>query len=461
MRVCIILEGSYPFITGGVSAWVHDLLLGLPDLEFSLFTISPEPNMPLRYKLPPNVVEHRNFVVSDPHPSTVKLRNPGKLLKEIVRIHGRFLSGDVPDLTGLIRSIPEGYNLSKLALRSKEGWAMVVEANQRRNPIYPFTDYFWAWYSAHALLFRVLAASLPEADVYHAVSTGFAGLAAYAARARTGRPLLLTEHGLYHKEREMEIRRSSLVKGYQRDLWISIYNQISRLCYRKADLITALFEENRQYQMDFGAPEERTLVLPNGIDIERYSVSRYKRPGFHVGLVGRVVPIKDVKTFILAAKIVLDEVKDARFYCIGPTDEDPAYYEDCRMLVESLKIGDRFEFTGRKNVLDYYAFLDVVALTSVKEAQPLVILEAYCAGIPVVSTRVGNVPEMLDYDDRFLAYTKDSVQIAKGILYIYNHPEEIRELAAQNREKVRTFYDKQLLLERIRGIYQRLGEEKA
>ncbi len=460
MRVCIILEGSYPYITGGVSAWVHDLLLGLPEIEFSLFTISPEPDMPLRYKLPSNVVEHRNFVVSDPHPSTVKVRNPGKILKEIVRLHGRFFSGDVPDLSGLIQSIPEGYNLSKLALRSQEGWAMVVEANQRRNPIYPFTDYFWAWYSAHALLFRVLAAPMPEADVYHAVSTGFAGLAAYAAKSRKGKPFLLTEHGLYHKEREMEIRRSSLVKGYQRDLWISIYNQISRLCYRKADLITALFEENRQYQMDFGAPEERTMVLPNGIDIGRYSVQRHKRPGFHVGLVGRVVPIKDVKTFILAAKIVLDEVKDARFYCIGPTDEDPAYYEDCKMLVESLRIGDRFEFTGRKNVLDYYEFLDVVALTSVKEAQPLVILEAYCAGIPVVSTRVGNVPEMLAYDDRFLAYAKDSVQIAKGILYIYKHPEEITELIAKNREKVLTFYDKRILLERIRGIYHQLEQGK-
>ncbi len=98
-------------------------------------------------------------------------------------------SGDVPDLTGLIQSIPEGYNLSKLAVRSKEGWAMVVEANQRRNPIYPFTDYYWAWYSAHALLFRVLAASLPEADVYHAVSTGFAGLAAYASQSSYGETL--------------------------------------------------------------------------------------------------------------------------------------------------------------------------------------------------------------------------------------------------------------------------------
>ena len=56
----------------------------------------------------------------------------------------------------------------------------------------------------------------------------------------------------------------------------------------------------------------------------------------------------------------------------------------------------------------YYEFLDVLLLTSVREAQPLVILEAYAAGLPVVSTRVGNVPELLDYDERFLASSQDA-----------------------------------------------------
>ena len=40
-RVCLILEGSYPFITGGVSAWVQDIIGGLPEIEFALFTLSP------------------------------------------------------------------------------------------------------------------------------------------------------------------------------------------------------------------------------------------------------------------------------------------------------------------------------------------------------------------------------------------------------------------------------------
>jgi glycosyltransferase involved in cell wall biosynthesis len=333
---------------------------------------------------------------------------------------------------------------------------LITEANLKRNPIYPFADYFWAWHSSHTLIFRVLAASLPEADISHAVSTGFAGLVSYAAKVRRNKPLLLTEHGLYHKEREMEIRKSGLIRGYQRDMWITLYNLTSKICYRQADLTTALFEENRGRQIDFGAPPERTMVLPNGIDIERFSITRKEREGFHVGLVGRVVPIKDIKTFITAAKIVLEEVPEARFYCIGPTDEDSAYYEDCKLLVQSMKIADKFEFTGRKNVLEYYEFLNVMVLTSVKEAQPLVILEAYCAGIPVVSTRVGNVAEMMDYEEKLMASSKDAAGVAEGILYLRRNPAEVKRLVEKNALKVRTLHDKKTLLERMRAIYLRL-----
>jgi glycosyltransferase involved in cell wall biosynthesis len=453
----MVLEGSYPYITGGVSAWVHDLLTGLPDIEFALFTISPEENQKLRYTLPPNVVEHRDFVVSKPYRGGGKNVPLKTLLHAVMRAHRAMFSGAPPDIDGIIRLLPEGYSLAKPATKSRIGWDLITESNQRRNPIYAFTDYFWAWNSSHALLFRILAAPMPEADLYHAVSTGFAGLASYAAKVRKGKPLLLTEHGLYHKEREMEIRKTGMVRGYQRDMWISLYTQISRICYRGSDLVTALFEENRKKQLELGTPEEKTLVLPNGIDVERFAVERKKREGFHVGLVGRVVPIKDIKTFITAAKIVCAELPEARFYCIGPTDEDPGYYEDCRRLVESMKLTGQFEFTGRKNVLEYYSFLDVLVLTSVKEAQPLVILEAYRAGIPVVSTRVGNVAEMMDFDDRFIAASKDAVGIAKGILYIRRNPEEIKLLVERNIVKVLTHYDKKTLLERMRAVYTKLA----
>lgn len=200
-------------------------------------------------------------------------------------------------------------------------------------------------------------------------------------------------------------------------------------------------------------------MIPNGIDVQRFSIPRQEREGFHVGLVGRVVPIKDIKTYIATARIVLERIPEARFYCIGPTDEDPAYYHDCTLMVKSLRIEDRFEFTGRQNVLDYYSFLDVVMLTSIREAQPLVILEAYCAGVPFVATRVGNVAEMLDYDDRFIAPLKDAEKLAEGVIYTYNHPAEMKEMIKKNMNKIRTFYNKDELRSKYETLYREMAGE--
>jgi glycosyltransferase involved in cell wall biosynthesis len=236
-----------------------------------------------------------------------------------------------------------------------------------------------------------------------------------------------------------------------------MYAGISRLCYRHADLIVSLFEQNRRRQIALGADENKAVVIPNGIDIPRYaSIRREKRAGFHVGFVGRIVPIKDARTFILMAKMVAEVVPDARFWCVGPTDEDAAYFEDCRGLVESLQLSDRLTFTGKADVRQYYSFLDVLTVTSVREAQPLVILEAFAAGLPVVSTRVGNVPELLEHDERFLASSKDVEKLCQAVLYVHEHPAEMEALAERNREKVERFYDKRQVFARYGEIYSGL-----
>lgn len=456
LRICLVSEGSYPFITGGVSAWMHDLIRGLPEIDFVLFTISPQENQEMHYTLPENVVEHVDLVVWKQYETSGKPKSVRKVIDEVERFHRGMFAGSPENVQELLSKMPEGYFLHKDAVQMEKGWNLIEFGNEMKNPLYPFSDYFWAWGSAHTMLFTTLGSSPPEADLYHSVSTGFAGLAALAAKTRRGKPFLLTEHGLYHKEREMEIRKARFVRGYQRDMWIKIYNSLSKITYRNADKITALFEENRQKQLELGADESKAMVIPNGIDVERFSIPRCPKEGFHIGLVGRVVPIKDIKTYIATAKIVIEQIPEATFYCIGPTDEDPAYYRDCEMLVKSLKLEEKFIFTGRQNVLDYYCFLDVMLLTSIREAQPLVILEGYCAGVPVVATRVGNVAEMLDYDDRFIAPLKDSEKLAEGILYIHDHKEEMEKIKEANRNKVHQFYNKDDLMKKYLSLYREM-----
>jgi glycosyltransferase involved in cell wall biosynthesis len=460
LRVCLILEGSYPYVTGGVSAWVQELINALPAVNFVLFTISPKAGQTARYALPPNVVEHRDLVINEKQAITARPTGVGPLVEDIISLHAAFASKGASDLGSIIARMPVGYHLYADSVLDPAAWQMVVDGSQSNNPVYPFSDYFWSWKGSHDLAFTILGAECPAADVYHAVSTGYAGLAGVVAKIRTGKPFLLTEHGLYHKEREMEIKRAAYVKGYQRDMWVGMYNTMSRMAYRSADLVISLFEYNRRRQIELGVDPDAAIVIPNGVDIPRFSsIPRKRREGFSVGLVGRVVPIKDIKTFIMTARIAADALPDARFFCIGPLDEDPAYYEDCRALVESFHLADRFEFTGKQDVRGCYAFLDVVLLTSVREAQPLVILEAYAAGLPVVSTKVGNVPELLDYDERFLAAPKDAEKLAHAVRYIHDHPREIGELVQKNMQKVARFHDKVEVYKRYGRIYRQLARK--
>jgi polysaccharide biosynthesis protein PelF len=458
IRVCLILEGTYPFVTGGVSAWVHDLIQGLPDIDFVLYSISPKRNLPVRYDLPKNVRDHKDIVISE-HKRSKKLRgNKAKLLSEIDKAHEVFRSGKIPGLEKLFTAMQNGYYLYRDAVTSDTGWRMIVEGNARNNPVYKFSDYFWSWKAAHDMMFTIIGSRPQAADIYHAVSTGYAGLAAIVGKLTTGKAYLLTEHGLYHKEREIEIKRADFVRGYNKDMWVNMYNTLSKLSYSNADMIISLFEFNRRKQIEMGASEKKTFVIPNGIDTIRFgNIKRQTREGYHVGLVGRVVPIKDIKNFILASKIISDLIPDAKFYCIGPTDEDPVYFEECIALLRSVRLEDRFTFTERQDVSLYYSFLNVILLTSVREAQPLVVLEAYCAGLPIVSTKVGNVPELLDYDERFLASPKDPEKLALAVKYIHDNPQDVAKYLAKSKEKVLRFYSRLEVHKRYGEIYSMLS----
>jgi glycosyltransferase involved in cell wall biosynthesis len=434
---------------------------GLPEVDFSLFTISPEAGQPIRYKLPANVVETRDLVLNSTAPGRVA-PSPSGLAEAVFDFHRNLPLLSRENLSALFEALKPATSPVEAMLEGEKAWELLERRYQAANPMYPFADFFWAWKSSHGMLASVATAEAPDADLYHAVSTGYAGLAACAAKARTGKPFALTEHGLYHKEREMEVRVVRYLRGYQRDLWNNVYSSLSRMAYAQADEIIALFEHNRELQIQLGAPPGRCRVIPNGIDVGRFaSIPRSPRPGFHVGLVGRVVPIKDIRTFIATCRIVADMLPEARFWCIGPEDEDPEYYEECVGLVESFGLEGLFVFTGRADVREYYAFLDVLLLTSVREAQPLVILEGYLAGVPCVATKVGNVPELLRFDDRFIAHPKDARKLAEGILYVHGHPEEMEQIKAENKRMVLERYDKAKVLDAYRELYFRLSGKGA
>ena len=151
---------------------------------------------------------------------------------------------------------------------------------ESRAPDISFLDYFWTWRFTHLPMFRLLHAPVPEAAVYHTVSTGWAGFVAAVQRVRRGRPMLLTEHGIYSRERRMEIDQAEWIyvqrqapmtlsagPGFFKELWARLFERLSRITYVQADRIVTIFEGNRQAQIRDGADPAKTLVVPNGLDV--------------------------------------------------------------------------------------------------------------------------------------------------------------------------------------------------
>lgn len=465
-RVCMIIEGSYPYVLGGVGRWAQRLIEELSDIEFSLVTISatPKTDRDYRYRLPSNIVKIYNISLDDhsilhtvaKRKRRIRTVSRRRAWEEIRQFYTEMEQNEFQRFMKIYQLLVRGRILDARELfLSRTGWDMVSSYYQKLTPIDPFVDFYWACRTTHLLLYHIICANLPVADVYHAISTGYAGLSGVCANARFGKPLLLTEHGTYTQEREVELFRADWLTGYQRDLWAGIFRKVGQLTYNYSSKIISLYEEARKKQIEMGAPPDRTEVIPNGVDIERFStigrsVSKEKPL---IGLVGRVVRIKDIKTFISACKIISLKIPQAQFLIIGPYDEEVAYFEECQLMCKHLEIEDKITFTSRVDVTDYYRRLDVLALTSLKESQPLVILEAMCAGVPVVATETGSIPEMLE-GTGVVTPPKDPQSIADSVIKLLHDNVYRNKLIESAHRKVREKYNIQKIVSRYRDIYQ-------
>ena len=412
--VALILEGTYPYVAGGVSMWTHHLIQAHANLSFELICLVAErAELKPRYSVPSNVTGITTIRVGS---ITAGDRNPGGLKALSQRLEGPLLrlqaGGGLAEVEKIIEEIrPFRSGIGRRALlNSPEAWELILRMYRAMHPESPFLDYFWSWRAILGGIFSMLLAPLPAARIYHAVSTGYAGLYAARAHLETGRPALLTEHGIYTNERRIEIAMADwlyqpaesglTLEKSPRDLklmWYEAFAAYSRACYEAASRIITLYSGNQYFQLADGAPPEKLAIIPNGVDYQRFSVLTEQRTRHApaIALIGRVVPIKDVKTFLRAAAIVRELVPEIQVFVLGPADEDLQYFAECQALVQYLGLENCVQFTGPVSIADYLPRLDVVVLTSISEAQPLVILEAGAAGVPSVATDVGACREML------------------------------------------------------------------
>jgi len=494
--VCLLLEGTFPYVRGGVSTWVKQIIEGMPELTFSIIFLGAHDGDYEKpaYDIPENVVhiELHYLLGEDKLPTPKKsLWKPQvsrhKVFEKNEELHTLLAESDgalSEELSAEFAKLLVGTAaITEAELRhSKHAWATIKRKYEAAPEGLDFNHFFWTIRAMHSPLFTLsrIASNAPAATVYHAVSTGYAGFLGSLLSSQTSTPYIISEHGIYTKERELDLAQVDWIPeeldpfkvglndhmNYLRSVWIRFFKSLGKMSYASANEVYTLYNGNRLRQIADGAPENKLSIVPNGVNVDRFK--RVRRADDApvppvLCLIGRVVPIKDIKNFIRAMRIVRAKVPGAEGWLVGPQDEDPDYTRECKLLVDSLDLGNCVKFLGFQSPDDIFPRIGLSVLTSVSEGQPLVVLEGYAAGIPAVTTDVGSCSELVygvSAEDQAMGSSGAVVPIAnpsefaEAAIELLNDEDKWRAARDAAIKRVETYYDEKDMIRRYEAIYR-------
>jgi glycosyltransferase involved in cell wall biosynthesis len=230
---------------------------------------------------------------------------------------------------------------------------------------------------------------------------------------------------------------------------------LSRLAYRRADAVIAVSSAiERQLVDGYSVPPERvSMVLP--VPPARQAPGwRRPRHGRHRPLVGRVArlqPEKGCDVFVRAAARVAEEVPNARFVLIGSGPLRGAL----ATLTHRLGIGGRVELLGyRPDARALIGALDLLAVSSLSDGSPLVVVEAMAAGVPIVATAVGGIPDQLHHGrEGLLVPPGDPAALAAAMTTVLRDPRGAARMGAAGRHRAADLrHDR--MVGAIEGVYR-------
>ncbi|MEZ6060836.1 MAG: glycosyltransferase [Planctomycetaceae bacterium] len=278
---------------------------------------------------------------------------------------------------------------------------------------------------------------------------------AMLSRGATGTtPVLLTEHGRHFPDNPS--RKSRLV---------------NRLLLRRCDRLFGCGKSVQQALIDNeGLPAGRVGVIYNGVDLEALAAASsdarprirrefgFRDDDFVAVQVARLHELKDHRTALEAINIAKRSVPTIRLLLVGAGDERSAI----EGRIFDLGLANHVKLAGSRNdVRDLLAASDAFLMSSISEGIPLTIIEAMAAGLPVVSTAVGGIPEMIaDELSGFLAGPGDAPGLARGLVRLAEDPQLRKRLIENGRHRAHEQFSLTSMLDNYRRVYQEMLEPR-
>lgn len=240
---------------------------------------------------------------------------------------------------------------------------------------------------------------------------------------------------------------------------------IEKLFARITNRIIVLTESQKREILEFGIGRpERFSVIPLGLNLDKFYDLEEKKGILRkelglsldtplIGIVARLAQIKDHKTFFLSARLLLKKIAGVRFIVVG----DGPLRSELEELTRELGIKEKVFFLGFREDLDViYADLSLLVLSSQNEGLPTAIIEAQASCLPVVSTNVGGVSELIkDGETGYLVPAKNPEMLAEAmekVLKDQNLAKKMGEAGKENSKK----YGAERLIRDIEALYESL-----
>lgn len=487
-------EGSYPFHGGGVSTWSHILCNELEnDVDFILFTVTGTPFVESRYRLPSNI---KNIIhvplwgAEEPaqyfDPKTDfsnhierKAHTTDMIVKELFS----------PMFRDFIACILDPFKPpAKFGELLYGFWKYFQHYDYKKtlsNPLlwlefkHQLSEYF-KFYEGSAgekpQLFDVtfgmrwfyhfmmpLAVPIPEVTVSHATLAGFPTISAIVAKYEYGIPLLLTDHGVYIRERLINISQSTEFPFFSKKLLVDLSTFISRAAYHHANLIAPVTSVNKKWEVKFEGNEDHIQPIYNGVDTDVFRPTAKPSKTAHIPTVvavAQVFPLKDIETMIRSCYYAQKEIPDVQYILYGSLEVDPPYVKRCKKLVSELGLEDHFIFGGFHNAPNMaYNEGDISILSSISEGFPYTVIESMSCGRPVVSTDVGGISEALEGCGE-LCKPRDAKGLADGVIKLLKDDELRIEMGRRARDRVLLNYTISETVDSYLSAYQKLHQKE-
>ncbi|RZJ67356.1 MAG: DUF3492 domain-containing protein [Flavobacterium sp.] len=465
-NVLLILEGTYPYNGGGVSTWAHMLCNDVSNSNYTLYSINADFETKSKYELSENVAG----VVQVPLWSPLEpqeMISYGKKFYKFVERKENTLDNDIdtiflPIFERLINAIyaqvPDSEDMDdvvfdmwryfqkhdyKKTMRSKQVWDMFC---------YMMSDIISADGDIEATLYDLtvamrwiyrflipLSIDVPKADLSHLTLSGFPVIPALVLKYKYGTPMIVTEHGVFIRERLIAIN-SSEYSFFLKQMLIKFSEAITSLVYYKADRILSVNKFNMTWEKMYGADPKKIDVIYNGIDHKLFVPK--KKPEHltmtpTVVAAARIFELKDIITMIKSCSVVKGAIPNVKYLVYGDNNAVPEYTAECNKLIKELGLEENFILAGyHAKPHELFCEGDISILTSISEGFPYTVLESMSCGIPVVATDVGGVTEALDNSCGFICKPKDYVEIGNAVVTLLQNEEMRRGMGINARKKV-------------------------